>query len=175
MIERSQLHFVLDHNVPYQVVRGIDWPPYLRLSGLKDAAPHLIDEPDDWRILLALAELGGVDGYITNDGKMLDLAEEMAALMRTRLTLVVTLGSGHAPLRASGLLMAYLPEIARQLLGQPSRPSSTIFRLSAAQIGQFRLRPGQQIDRIAERRGIAPQRLLTATLRSMHLGPERPT
>ena len=101
-MQRAQLHFVLDHNFPYLAVYGLDWPPYLRLSALKDVAPHLVEQSSDWRILLGLAADDGVDGYITNDARMLGLVEEMVVLAQTRLTFVVTVGAGHTPLRASG-------------------------------------------------------------------------
>ncbi len=149
-MQPSPLHFVLDHNFPYQVVHGLDWPPSLRLSGLKDIAPHLADEPDDWRILIGLATRGDVDGFITNDDDMLELPEEMVALSRTRLTLVVTAGVGHNPLRASGLLMAYLPEIARRL-GNESPRRATIYRLRGARMGDFLTSPaGERVGRPTE-------------------------
>ena len=107
------------------MVHGLDWPPYLRLSALKDVAPDLIDEPDDWRILLALSAMGDIDGYITNDPD----------LLKTHLALVMTAGVGHNPLRASGLLMTYLSEIAKQVQNQTSR-RAVIFRLSAARLGK---------------------------------------
>jgi hypothetical protein len=124
-VQRAQRHFVLDQNFPLQVVDGIEWPPYIRLSGLRDVAPHLVDEPADWRILRALAADADVDGFITNDTSMLQLVEEMVVLTRSRLTLVMTAAAGHTPMRASGLLMAYLPEIARQAIS-PTVPGSTI-------------------------------------------------
>jgi hypothetical protein len=167
-VQQPQLHFVLDHNFPYQVVHGLDWPPYLRLSALKDVAPDLIDEPEDWRILLALSAMGDVDGYITNDDTMLATAEEMVALTRTRLALVVTTGVGHNPLRASGLLMTYLSEIARQVQSQTLR-RAVIFRIAAARLGDFRRTPGQRIDEIAARKRMPPQELVSETLRKIGL------
>ena len=165
-MQQLPLHFVLDHNFPYQVVHGLDWPPYLHLSALKDVAPHLIDEPDDWRVLLALAAMGDIDGYITNDADLLDGIEELVALSRTQLTLVVTAGVGHNPLRASGLLMAYLSEIAKQVLNQMPR-RAVIFRLSAAPLGNFRLTPGQRLDVLAARKRMSPQELIAETLRKI--------
>ena len=71
-------------------------------------------------------------------------------MTRTRLTLVVTVGVGHNPVRATGLLMTYLPEVARRTRNQsPRRP--TIYRLSAAQLGQFQVSPSQRLDKLAER------------------------
>ena len=167
-VHQPPLHFVLDHNCPYQVVYGLDWPPYLRLSAAKDVAPCLVDEPDDWRILLALAARGDVDGYITNDPDLLDGAEELVALTRTRLALVMTAGVGHNPLRASGLLMTYLSEIAKQVQNQVPR-RAIIFRLSAARLGDFRRTPGQRLDEIAARKRMPPQELISETLRKIGL------
>ena len=165
---RAPLLFVLDHNFPYQVVHGLDWPPYLTLTGLKDIAPHLIDERDDWRILLELARHGDVDGYITNDDDMLELPNEMVALTRTRLTLVATVAVGHNPIRATGLLMTYLPEIGKRTLNQSPR-RATIYRLAAARVGGFMSSPGQRIDELARRRDTLPQRLVSETLRRIGL------
>jgi hypothetical protein len=147
-------------------VHGLDWPPYLRLSALKDFAPRLVDEPDDWRILLALAAMGDVDGYITNDPDLLDGTEELVALTRTRLALVMTAGVGHNPLRASGLLMTYLSEIAKQVQHQTPR-RAVIFRLSAARLGDFRSTPGQRLDALAARKKMLPQALISETLRKI--------
>jgi hypothetical protein len=111
-----------------------------------------------------LAAGGDVDGFNSNDAAMLELAEEMVALTRTRLTLVVTAGVGHNPLRASALLMTYLPEIARRLRNESPR-GATIYRLVAARMGDSRTTPGQHVDRLAGRRNITPQQLMSETLR----------
>lgn len=165
-MQQPPVHFILDHNFPYQVVNGLDWPPYIRVSALKDIAPHLVEEPDDWRILLALAVMDGIDGYISNDTAMLDGIEEMVALTRTRLALVVTAGVGHNPLRASGLLMTYLSEIARQVQARSPR-TAVIFRVSAGRLGDFRKTPGQYIDMLAQRKRTSPQELVSETLRKI--------
>jgi hypothetical protein len=80
----------------------------------------------------------------------------------------VTAGVGHNPVRATGLLMTYLPEIAKRALNQsPRRP--TIYRLSAGRIGQFQVSPGRRIDELAERRNMQPQRLVSETIRRLNL------
>ena len=43
---------------------------------------------------------------------MLSLPRELAVLMQTRLTLVVAHAAGHDPLKATGLVLTYLPWIA---------------------------------------------------------------
>src|SRR3954452_7541049 len=54
------------------------------------------------------------DGLITTDSSILNQGPELAALIQTRLTLVVAMASGHNPVKASGLLFAYLGGICRR-------------------------------------------------------------
>jgi hypothetical protein len=42
---------------------------------------------DDWQVLLALRQLGGWDGLVTTDVKMLRLPKEMVVLEQTKLGL----------------------------------------------------------------------------------------
>ena len=167
-MQQSPLQFVLDHNFPYQVVHGLT-AAISSSSRPQGMAPDLVDEPDDWRIVLRLAARGDIDGYITNDAAMLELPKEMVALTRTRLTLVVTTGAGHNPgSEQAGLLITYLPEVARRTRNQsPRRP--TIYRLSAAQLGQFQVSPSQRLDKLAERQNVQPQRLISDTRRKLDL------
>jgi hypothetical protein len=44
---------------------------------------------------------------------MLQLPRELAAMMQTKLTVVVAEGSGHDPVKATGLLFAHLGGIAQ--------------------------------------------------------------
>jgi len=149
----ATLYAMVTGQVPFENASPLDcWMKKIRneFPSPKDIAPHLADEPDDWRILIGLATRGDVDGFITNDDDMLELPEEMVALSRTRLTLVVTAGVGHNPLRASGLLMAYLPEIARRL-GNESPRRATIYRLRGARMGDFLTSPaGERVGRPTE-------------------------
>ncbi len=60
---------------------------------------------DDWELLLALHHHADAwDGLITTDSSILNQGPELAALIQTRLTLVVAMESGHNPVKASGLL-----------------------------------------------------------------------
>jgi hypothetical protein len=45
---------------------------------------------------------------------MLNQGPELAALLQTRLTLVVAMESGHNPVKASGFLFAYLAGICKR-------------------------------------------------------------
>jgi hypothetical protein len=149
------LHFVLDHNFPWLAVRGIQWPPILRITPLVDVDRQLVANHDDWQVIVRLAERGDVDGFITNDAGILEQAREMVALRETRLALVVTDGVGHNPIRATGLLMVFLEEIARQPTDQ-----TTIYRLRAGRLQDARTTPNREIDRLARRANIQSNRLI---------------
>ncbi len=147
------MHFVLDQNFPIQAT-GLSWPPSLQLTRLAAIEPTLTGNHDDWEILLALQRRGDVDGFITNDADMLQLAKEMVVLARSRLVLVVTDGVGHDPIRATGLIMTHLQQIARNVTGR-----SQIYILRPGQLTPAS--PGTQINRIAQRLGIQPNILIS--------------
>jgi len=70
---------------------------------------------DDWELLLALHHHARAwDGLITTDSSMLNQGLELAALIQTKLTLVVAMETGHNPVKASGLLFAYLGGICKR-------------------------------------------------------------
>ena len=150
------VHFVLDHNFPWQVTK-LPWPEHLRLTRLAAYDASLIQHYDDWQILDALNRRGDVDGFITNDANILQLPREMVVLSATRLTLVVADGVGHDPIRATGLVMLYLGQIVHRLSHRPQRPQ--IFRLRSGDFGRYQSSPAKQIDRLAEHRNITTQEL----------------
>jgi hypothetical protein len=163
-----QGHFVLDENFPW-FVAGFKWPPSVRVSRLRDVDPTLLGPSDDWQILLALHRRGDVDGFITNDAKMLLLPTEMVALMRTRLRLVITDGVGHEPIRATGLVMTYLEMIARQ--AADDRPHIFVLRP-----GPLRpVSPGAQIDKIALRESLPPNQVISRECANMGLPTQSPS
>lgn len=83
---------------------------------------------EDWELLLALHHHAEPwDGLITTDSSMLAQGPELAALIQTKLTLVVTMEAGHNPVKASGLLFAYLAGICQRT--RPDQPQ--VWRLSA--------------------------------------------
>lgn len=128
----------------------------MRVTGLSTLAPQLTTNYEDWEVLLELSKLGSVDGFITNDAAMLQQATEMVALSRTRLTLVVTDGVGHDAMRATGLVMVHLRQIASQV-GQ-----SRIFVLRPSALRPDT--PGQQINKIASNLRTPPNQLISAEL-----------
>jgi hypothetical protein len=64
---------------------------------------------EDWEIMLALHHhQRRWDGLITTDSSMLNQPPELAVLLQTNLTLIVAMGAGDDPIKATGLLFAYL-------------------------------------------------------------------
>jgi len=126
------------------------------LVAVGDIDPRLTDI-DDWEVLLSLHHHAvGWDGLITTDSGMLSLPRELSALLQTRLTLVVADASGHDPLKATGLVLTYLPWIANQ-----TRPD-------AAQLWVLRAAnrppedPWHRLERIASRRHSSARALYNA-------------
>jgi len=104
--------FALDHNFPLPIVDVLsefqESAELVPISVIDERMPDL----DDWEVLLALAlHSRPFDGLITTDSSMLNLPVELAVLLQTRLTLVVAMESGHNPVKATGLLFAYLANI----------------------------------------------------------------
>ncbi len=157
------MHFVLDQNFPIQLT-GLPWPAGLAVSALKDIDPDLTRNHDDWEIFRALHERGDVDGFITNDAAILLLPREMVMLSQTQLTLVVTVGLGHDPLAATGLLMLHLPQIAKQ-----NHPTPRIYNLRRLQLQVTRVRP--IIDGLAARERIPAPDLVTRELAEINRTP----
>ncbi len=145
---------MLDHNFPWQVT-NLPWPEHLRLTRLADYDANLTQHYDDWQVLDALNHRGDVDGFITNDANILQLAREMVVLSGTRLTLVVADGVGHDPIRATGLVMLYLGQIVHRL-----SPRAQIFTLRPGDLGRYQSSPAKQIDRLADHRNITPPELI---------------
>lgn len=109
--------FALDQGFPQPIVNSLR--EYLEteasLVPLADIDPRLSDDIDDWKILLALHHHREPwDGLISTDSGMLNLPRELAALMQTKLTLVVCRAAGHDPVRATGLLLTNLSTICDQ-------------------------------------------------------------
>ena len=115
--------FALDHNFPDPIVAVLTTfqsdAELIRIDEIDDRLPDL----DDWQLLLALHHHSERwDGLITTDSSMLNQGPELAALIQTRLTLVVAVESGHNPVKASGLLFAYLAGICERT--RPDKPQA---------------------------------------------------
>jgi len=140
--------FALDQNFPQPIVEVLaEFQEEAELVPVGDIDTGM-QTLDDWEVLLALHHHEREwDGLITTDSSMLSLPKELSVLMQTRLTLVVAKESGHDPLRATGLLFAYLPGICARTHPGESQP----WTLRAAQPPE--LDPWEHVDRLAKRRG----------------------
>ncbi len=147
--------FALDQNFPEPIVDAL--ADFLaedaELVPLRQIDPRLTTA-DDWQILHALyAHKRTWDGLITTDSSMLGLPKELAVICQTKLTLVVAIGAGHDPIKATGLLLAHLGSIA-----QATDPD-------AAQIWTLRTvarrpeDPWDHLTRAAENQGIQARTL----------------
>src|SRR5262249_31401605 len=96
----------------------------------------------------------GWDGLVTNDGNMLREAKTMDALGRTTLALVIAVASGHNPLKATGLLLAYLDAVALQV----SSTKAQIFELRAQPV--VARPPGRSLEVLAEHSKLTVEELV---------------
>lgn len=92
---------------------------------VRHISPMLVDDMDDWQVLLALTQRG-LAGLITLDYSMLDLPKEMAVVHQTKTTLIAIEAAGDNVLRAVGQLMTHLPTIVKAW--ESERPQ--VFRLT---------------------------------------------
>ena len=121
--------FALDRNFPQPIVDILsDFQADATLVSLEEIDKHM-STLDDWELLLALHHHADPwDGLITTDSSMLAQGPELATLIQTKLTLVVAVASGHNPVKASGLLFAYLAGICQRTTSERAQ----VWRLNAA-------------------------------------------
>lgn len=112
-----------------------------------DIDPRLT-EVDDWELLLALHHHErDWDGLITTDSGMLSIPRELSVLMQTGLTLVVAAAAGHDPLKATGLVLAYLPWVAAH--SEDGLPQVWVLRAA----NRPHEDPWDWLSKVAQRRG----------------------
>jgi hypothetical protein len=121
--------FALDKNFPQPIVSVLsDFQADATLIPLDQIDPRM-STLDDWELLLALHHhVDPWDGLITTDTSMLAQGPELATLIQTKLTLVVAVAAGHNPVKASGLLFAYLTGICQRTTPDKAQ----VWRLNAA-------------------------------------------
>jgi hypothetical protein len=86
-------------------------PVVLQGELIQRISVELIDDKDDWQVILALHQMGFA-GLVTLDPSMLTLAREVATIHQTRATVVAIDAAGHNPLRATGQLLLHAHAIA---------------------------------------------------------------
>ena len=121
--------FALDHNFPdpiVSVLAGFQTDAELvRIDQIHSVISLTFCTVD---ITNSLSCSEAWDGLITTDSSMLNQGPELATLIQTKLTLVVATASGDDPVKASGLLFAYLSGICKR-----TRPDvAQVWTLSAA-------------------------------------------
>ncbi len=147
--------FALDQGFPLPIVNVLrDYQADAELVSFAEIDSRLADL-DDWEILLALHHhLHAWDGLITTDNSMLNQAPELNVLDRTKLTLVVAMGAGHNPVKASGLLFAYLSRICE--LTNPDK--GQIWQLRAGNI--MPTEPKGALARVADHQNVDADELI---------------
>jgi hypothetical protein len=150
--------FALDQNFPQPIVKVLsEFQEEAELVPIGDIDERM-QTLEDWEVLLALYHHErDWDGLITTDSSMLSLPRELTVLMQTHLTLVIAKESGHDPLKATGLLFAYLPGIC----SRTRLDESQLWTLRAAQPPE--LDPWDHLDRLAKRRGESAKALFEAS------------
>ncbi|MCC7366143.1 MAG: hypothetical protein IT303_17395 [Dehalococcoidia bacterium] len=159
--------YVIDQNFPWYVA-PMPWGPGIEVVRLSDVDPSLTSDAEDWEILLELEHRGGVDGFLTNDANILRSAREMLALQHTSLALIATDGVGHDPLKATGLAMVHLADIAADtavrpmtyLLSPTGKRSLSARRRFATAVAHQPRSPGEAVgqERAAMRQSIGQLR-----------------
>ena len=94
----------LDHNFPEPILDQMaPWMGDLQLVPLRRIDERLT-RFDDRELLIALKQLG-FSGLVTLNYKMLRNPKELAAVLKTKLTIFAVEGVGHDPIRATGALL----------------------------------------------------------------------
>ena len=136
----------LDHNFPEPILEKLEpWMGDIRLLPLR-RIDHRLTEFDDRKLLIALKQLG-FKGLVTLNYKMLRNPSELAAVLKTKLTIFAVESVGHNPIRATGALLLDL---------QPA-----VNAMRSGRTGVFWLRPRtpqphepwQLFQKAAERQG----------------------
>ncbi|HWM54981.1 MAG TPA: hypothetical protein VNO20_06305 [Solirubrobacterales bacterium] len=140
--------FALDHNFPEPIVEVLsevqEGSGDADLVSVSDIDPRMADL-DDWQIMLALHHHERPwDGLITTDSSILNQPPELAVLLQTKLTLIVAMAAGDDPIKATGLLFAYLGGIC----SRTDPDTSQVWKLRAA--SRAADRPWDDLKRAAD-------------------------
>jgi hypothetical protein len=107
--------FALDENFPQPVLReAIDkFVLGIEIVLLVDLDPSFLGAYQDHELIATLAKRG-VEGLITCDDNMVDRSEVLDAIEQARFSVVTCRRVGDDPVRASGLLLVHLPDVAKR-------------------------------------------------------------
>ncbi len=104
--------FGVDHNFPEPLLEAIRGYLPFGVEMIKRISPLLVDNVDDWQVLLALAQQR-YHGFISLDFEAIALPKEMAVVHQTKLTVVAIEAAGDNPLRAVGQLLIHATHIEK--------------------------------------------------------------
>lgn len=109
------LRLALDQNFPLPLLTSMArWiPPDIDLVHLTQIDTRLSDVSDR-ELFIALHQMGW-DGLVTNNWRMLNIEHEIAAIVKTKATVVAMKGMGDDPIRPAGALLMELPGIASRI------------------------------------------------------------
>jgi hypothetical protein len=149
-MEGAALRLVLDQNFPQPLLRDVKpWMPAdVEVSHLGQLDGRL-RAVSDRQLLIALKQLG-YDGLITTNHKMLQVPEELAAIIATKAVVVATKSMGHDPIRAAGALLLELPGMASRV--RPRRANVFLLNYNRRQPDD----PWDHLSEIAQRQGLTP-------------------
>jgi hypothetical protein len=139
--------FALDHNFPepiVEVLSEVQEGGEADLVSVSDIDPRMADL-EDWEIMLALHHHERAwDGLITTDSSILNQPPELVVLIQTKLTLIVAMGAGDDPIKATGLLFAYLGGIC----GRTDPDTPQVWKLRA--VNRPAQKPWDELKRAAD-------------------------
>jgi hypothetical protein len=114
----ARVELALDQNFPEPILRTLDqFIADVRLVPLREIDPRL-PTLGDRELLIALHQLGWI-GLVTNNYRMLKNPRELAAILKTRVTVFAIEGVGDDPIRATGAVLLDLPGALRRV--EPGR------------------------------------------------------
>jgi hypothetical protein len=152
-MEGPALRLVLDQNFPQPLLRDVrPWMPTdVEVSHLGQLDDRL-RAVSDRQLLIGLMQLG-YNGLITTNHKMLQVPEELAAIIATKAVVVATKSMGHDPIRAAGALLLELPGLPSRV--RPRRANVFVLNYNRRQSED----PWEHLSEIAQRQGVSPTEL----------------
>jgi hypothetical protein len=123
--------FGVDHNFPEPLLDAIRGYLPFGVEMIKKISPLLIENVDDWQVLLALAQKQ-YHGFISLDFEAIALPKEMAVVHQTNLTVVAIEAAGDNPLRAVGQLLIHATHIEKNYRADEPQ----VFRISPPRLKQ---------------------------------------
>lgn len=119
----------LDQNFPEPLLNDLaSWLDHLQVKLVPiRCINYELTTVDDQHLVIALYQLG-YRGLITNDHHMLKRPKELAAILKTKLSVLVIKGSGHHPVKATGALLLSLSSYVDYLESHEPEGQAKIFQ-----------------------------------------------